>query len=67
MNTLEIKKIVKEITGFNRIFVRKGTGTMKEYIGVYADLNNNFSPFVEELRRHFTLEFISGSDLQIKI
>ena len=57
MNTLQIKKIVKEITGFDYIAVRKGSGSMSGKILVYCSCENKttFKPFEAQLRALFPI------------
>jgi len=68
MKTLEIKKVVKEITGFDYIAVRKGTGSMSGKILVFCSCNNKvtFKPFEKELRSIFDIEIYGWDVLTIK-
>lgn len=68
MKTNEIKKIVKKITGYNYVAVRKGTGSMSGLISIFTSINDNQSlkPFEQELRRVFQVEIFSYYTVSIK-
>lgn len=68
MKTNEIKKLVKKITGFEYIAVRKGTGSMSGLISIFSSINDNksFKPFEQELRKAFQVEIFSYYTVSIK-
>lgn len=68
MKTNEIKKLVKKITGFDYVAVRKGTGSMSGKILVFCSCNNKvtFKPFEVELRKLFNIESYGWDVLTIK-
>lgn len=68
MKTLEIKKLVKQITGFDYVAVRKGSGSMSGKILVFCSCNNKitFKPFEEQLRKLFNIETYGWDILILK-
>ena len=52
MTTNEVKKIIKNITNFDYIAARKGTGSMSGKILVFCSCNNKitFKPFEEQIK-----------------
>lgn len=67
MKTNEIKKIVKQITGFDYIAVRKGTGSMSGKILVFCSSNNKiaFKPFEAQLREAFSIYRVGYDVIEI--
>jgi len=67
MKTLEIKKIVKQLTGFDYIAVRKGTGSMSGKILVYCSCNNKitFKPFEVQLKALFPIYRVGYDCIEI--
>ncbi len=64
MTTAEIKKTVKQLTGFDYIAVRKGKGSMSGKILVFCSFNDrkSFKPFETQLRALFPIYNV-GYDL----
>jgi len=69
MTTKEIKQKVKEITGFDKIWVRDyKVGSMRGMIGIFSesDGEHSMTRFKNELAQHFNIEIGSGAQIFIK-
>jgi hypothetical protein len=68
MTTTQIKKAVKELTGYEYVAVRKGTGSLRGNYTVFTSCNDMMSlrPFEKQLREMFSVEIFSDYTVTIK-
>lgn len=65
--TNQIKKAIKQLTGFDYIAVRKGTGSMRGKVLVFCSCDNKitFKPFEEQIKALFPVYRVGYDCIEI--